>query len=76
MDASVIVCIYNRAALLRDTLRALKAQQQVARQKWKVIMKDGFFILPALLPIPIDKLLIQMLKNSRDKTSQITVSQK
>ncbi|MFZ1545898.1 MAG: hypothetical protein WAT12_02195 [Candidatus Nitrotoga sp.] len=69
-------CSYNRAALLRDALHALKAQQPVARQKWEVIMSDCIFILPALLPIHIHNLLIQMLKNSREKTSQITVSRK
>lgn len=70
MDASVIVCTYNRAASLRDTLRALKAQQPVARREWDVIVKDWLSMLPALLPIPMHKLLTRMLENSLDKTSQ------
>jgi len=41
MDASVIVCTYNRAESLRDTLRALKAQQQVAGREWEVIVVDN-----------------------------------
>lgn len=39
--------------------------------------KDWFYMLPALLlPMPIHKLLIQMLDNSPDKTSRNTVSRK
>ncbi|CAG9932783.1 glycosyltransferase [Candidatus Nitrotoga arctica] len=41
MDASVIVCTYNRGESLRDTLRALKAQQPVARREWEVIVVDN-----------------------------------
>lgn len=70
MNASVIVCTYNRAESLRDTLRALKAQQPVTGQIREAIVKDWFSMLPALLPIPIYKLLIQMLENNRDKPSQ------
>lgn len=70
------VCIYNRTALLRYTLCALKTQQQVAGRKREVIVKNWFSMLPALLPIPIHKLLIQMIENSRDKTSQNVESRK
>jgi hypothetical protein len=66
MDASVIVCTYNRAASLRDTLRALKAQQPVAGREWGAIVKDWF----SMLPISIYKLLTWMFENSRDKSSQ------
>jgi len=41
MDASIIVCTYNRAKSLRDTLRALKAQQPVAGREWEVIVVDN-----------------------------------
>lgn len=41
MDASVIVCTYNRAKSLRDTLRALKVQQTVAGREWEVIVVDN-----------------------------------
>lgn len=61
------VCIYNCAALLRYTLRALKSQQPVAGQKREAIVKDCFSMLSSLLPIPIYKLPIQMLENSQDK---------
>ncbi len=70
MNASVIVCTYNRAESLRDTLRALKSQQPVTGQIRGAIVKDWLSMLPALLPIPIYKLLIQMLENNRDKPSQ------
>lgn len=70
MNASVIVCTYNRAESLRDTLRALKSQQPVTGQIREAIVKDWLSMLPALLPIPIYKLLIQMLENNRDKPSQ------
>ena len=41
MDASIIVCTYNRAESLRDTLLALKAQQPAARREWEVIVVDN-----------------------------------
>lgn len=41
MDASIIVCTFNRAKSLRDTLRALKAQQPVAGGEWEVIVVDN-----------------------------------
>ena len=41
MDATVIICTYNRAESLRDTLHALKAQQPVARREWEVIVVDN-----------------------------------
>lgn len=41
MDASVIVCTYNRVESLRDTLRALKAQQTDAGREWEVIVVDN-----------------------------------
>lgn len=41
MDASIIVCTYNRAKSLHDTLRALKAQQAAAGREWEVIVVDN-----------------------------------
>jgi glycosyltransferase involved in cell wall biosynthesis len=41
MDASVIVCTYNRAESLRDTLRALRAQRTTAPRHWEVIVVDN-----------------------------------
>lgn len=41
MDASIIVCTYNRAKSLSDTLRALKAQQPAAGRDWEVIVVDN-----------------------------------
>ncbi|AKU13562.1 hypothetical protein AzCIB_3669 [Azoarcus sp. CIB] len=41
MDASVIVCTYNRAASLRDTLRALRALQVSAGRRWEVVVVDN-----------------------------------
>lgn len=41
MDASIIICTYNRAESLRDTLRALKAQQTDAGREWEVIVVDN-----------------------------------
>lgn len=41
MDASVIVCTYNRTESLRDTLHALKAQQSIAGRTWEVIVVDN-----------------------------------
>lgn len=41
MDASIIVCTYNRAESLRDTLGALKSQQTVAGREWEVIVVDN-----------------------------------
>ena len=41
MDASIIVCTYNRAKSLHDTLRALKAQQPMAGREWEVVVVDN-----------------------------------
>jgi len=41
MDASIIVCSYNRAESLRDTLRALRAQEVASDIKWEVIIVDN-----------------------------------
>ena len=41
MDASIIVCTYNRAESLRDTLRALQALQMPADRTWEVIVVDN-----------------------------------
>jgi glycosyltransferase involved in cell wall biosynthesis len=41
MDASIIICTYNRAESLRDTLRAIKAQQTPTSRTWEVIVVDN-----------------------------------
>lgn len=41
MHASIIVCTYNRADSLRDTLAALKAQQVSPERSWEVIVVDN-----------------------------------
>jgi len=41
MDASIIVCTYNRALSLRDTLRALRAQKTATLRDWEVIIVDN-----------------------------------
>lgn len=41
MDASVIVCTHNRAESLRDTLRALRAQQTNPDRSWELIVVDN-----------------------------------
>ena len=41
MDASVIVCTYNRAESLRDTLRALCSQTTTSSRQWEVIVVDN-----------------------------------
>jgi len=41
MDASIIVCIYNRAESLRDTLSALRALKAPAGRQWEVIVVDN-----------------------------------
>lgn len=41
MDASIIVCTYNRAESLGNTLRALEAQQTMAGREWEVIVVDN-----------------------------------
>jgi glucosyl-dolichyl phosphate glucuronosyltransferase len=41
MDASIIVCTYNRAESLRDTLSALRSQQTPADRQWEVIVVDN-----------------------------------
>jgi len=40
-DCSVVVCTYNRAASLADTLRALKAQQVPDSIDWEVVVVDN-----------------------------------
>jgi glycosyltransferase involved in cell wall biosynthesis len=41
MDASIIVCTYNRAESLRDTLRALHELKSSANRHWEVIVVDN-----------------------------------
>jgi len=41
MDASIIVCTYNRAESLRDTLRALRAQKTSPTRSWEVVVVDN-----------------------------------
>ena len=41
MDASIIVCTFNRAESLRDTLRALRGQQIATSRHWDVIVVDN-----------------------------------
>ncbi len=41
MDATVIVCTYNRADSLRETLAALQAQQAPATVQWDAIVVDN-----------------------------------
>lgn len=41
MDASIVVCTYNRAESLRDTLRALHALKPSANRHWEVIVVDN-----------------------------------
>ena len=41
MDASVIVCTYNRAESLRDTLRVLRGQDAAECRHWEVIVVDN-----------------------------------
>ena len=41
MDASIIVCTHNRAESLRDTLRALRAQQTNPDRSWELIVVDN-----------------------------------
>ena len=41
MDASIIVCTYNRAESLRDTLRALRAQRTATSRHWEVVIVDN-----------------------------------
>jgi glycosyltransferase involved in cell wall biosynthesis len=41
MDASIVVCTYNRAESLRDTLRALQALQPALGRTWEVIIVDN-----------------------------------
>lgn len=41
MDASIVVCTYNRAESLRDTLRALRALQAAPGRAWEVIVVDN-----------------------------------
>ncbi len=41
MNASIIVCTYNRAESLRDTLRALRAQKAHPSCEWEVVVVDN-----------------------------------
>jgi glycosyltransferase involved in cell wall biosynthesis len=41
MDTSIIVCTYNRAESLRDTLRALRTQQVAPFREWEVVIVDN-----------------------------------
>lgn len=41
MDVTVIVCTYNRAASLRDTLEALREQQVPPTLAWEVVVVDN-----------------------------------
>lgn len=41
MDASIIVCTYNRAESLRDTLAALKSQRTLPERRWEVVIVDN-----------------------------------
>lgn len=41
MDVSIIVCTYNRAESLRDTLRALRAQKINTSCEWEVVVVDN-----------------------------------
>ena len=41
MDVSIIVCTYNRADSLRDTLRALNQQKAAPTRRWEVIVVDN-----------------------------------
>lgn len=41
MDASIIVCTYNRAESVRDTLRALRAQKTNPSREWEVVVVDN-----------------------------------
>jgi glycosyltransferase involved in cell wall biosynthesis len=41
MDASIVVCTYNRAESLRDTLRALQALKPAPGRTWEVIIVDN-----------------------------------
>lgn len=41
MDASIVVCTYNRAESLRDTLRALQALRSRPGRSWEVVVVDN-----------------------------------
>lgn len=41
LDATVIVCSFNRAPSLRDTLHALRAQQTGPARSWEVLVVDN-----------------------------------
>lgn len=41
MDASIVVCTYNRAASLRDTLAALRGLQAAPGCEWEVVVVDN-----------------------------------
>ena len=41
MDASIIVCTYNRADSLRDTLKALRGQRAPEQCEWEVLVVDN-----------------------------------
>ena len=40
LNASIVVCTYNRAESLRDTLRALQALQAAPGRSWELIVVD------------------------------------
>ena len=41
LNASIVVCTYNRAESLRDTLRALQALQAAPGRSWELIVVDN-----------------------------------
>ena len=41
MDACIVVCTYNRAESLRETLNALRAQRTGTSRRWEVIVVDN-----------------------------------
>lgn len=41
MDASIVVCTYNRAASLQDTLAALAALQVAPERQWEILIVDN-----------------------------------
>lgn len=41
MDASIVVCTYNRAESLLDTLRAMQALRPASGRSWEVIVVDN-----------------------------------
>lgn len=41
MDASIVVCTYNRAASLQDTLAALAALRVAPQRQWEILIVDN-----------------------------------